>query len=544
MAGLLGALHSAKSGMSVSQTSIETTSHNISNMNTPGYTRQRVEQSAKSSYSNPGFNSSLGAGQIGTGVEATNIIRIRNTFYDYQYRSESHNYGEISTKYQYYTNMETIFNEPSDTSISASIANFFSSWQELSKNPTDAGAKDIMIQNSKYLANNISTIKKKLDNLTEQADKKLNDDIEDINSMLNQLKEIDKQIKIVESSGKNPNDLMDKRDNIIDDLSSKMDLNNETVKKILADGKLERNELEVTKDDVDGINNSMDYLQSLQNRIDNINKSIIKKSNNISKLQEYIEEHPNDEDAKNTLLEYQKERQILISDRNKLSEEKQEKTNKLSETINKLIDRVDLDKDNVLEAVKDGHLEIKEIKIPNKSGEIQASYDMIDKISEFTNSLIELSEGIAANVNKILQKGGSSTWELFKFNKDGNSILTINEDLSNISKNFDITTETALSMYNLKDEKIMIGEDNTTVEKFYNQIIQKLGNESQEIIRQESNQSKIIEEIDNTRLNTSGVSLDEEMVNLVQFQHSYNASAKVISTIDSLLDVVINGLMR
>ena len=62
--------------------------------------------------------------------------------------------------------------------------------------------------------------------------------------------------------------------------------------------------------------------------------------------------------------------------------------------------------------------------------------------------------------------------------------------------------------------------------------------------RNEKNQSKLLEEIDNLRLNVSGVSLDEEMVNLIQFQHSYNASAKVISTIDSLLDVVVNGLVR
>ena len=55
---------------------------------------------------------------------------------------------------------------------------------------------------------------------------------------------------------------------------------------------------------------------------------------------------------------------------------------------------------------------------------------------------------------------------------------------------------------------------------------------------------ELLEEIDNLRLNVSGVSLDEEMVNLIQFQHSYNASAKVISTIDSLLDVVVNGLVR
>ncbi len=101
-------------------------------------------------------------------------------------------------------------------------------------------------------------------------------------------------------------------------------------------------------------------------------------------------------------------------------------------------------------------------------------------------------------------------------------------------------------MYKLKDEKITIGTgtEKTTIDKFYNNIIQKLGNEAQEVIRNEKNQSKILKEIDNLRTNVSGVSLDEEMVNLVQFQHAYNASAKVISTIDSLLDVVINGLKR
>ena len=78
--------------------------------------RKRVSrESAKNAYSNPGYNSSMGPGQIGTGVQATDVIRIRNTFYDFQYRSESHNYGEISIKYQHYTNIEKIFNEPSDS---------------------------------------------------------------------------------------------------------------------------------------------------------------------------------------------------------------------------------------------------------------------------------------------------------------------------------------------------------------------------------------------------------------------------------------------
>nr|WP_317331004.1 flagellar hook-associated protein FlgK [uncultured Romboutsia sp.] len=446
MAGLIGNLHSAASGMSVSQKSIQTTSHNINNINTPGYSRQRVEQKAKSAYSNPGYNSSMGPGQLGTGVEATDVIRIRNTFYDFQYRSESHNYGETSIKYQHYTNMEKIFNEPSDSSISASISNFFSSWQELSKNPKDSGAKDIVIQNSKYLANNISNIKEKLEKLSAQADKKLDDDVSEINDMLKRLKELDKQIKLVEGSGKTPNDLMDERDKIIDDLSYKVDINNPEVQEALKTG-----ELKIARPATGGLS---------------------------------------------------------LTDAN-------------------------------------GN------KINTPSGEIQGSMDMISKIGEYTTKIKELAQGVAKGVNNILNgrdindnTNTPTDKDLFIIDTAGNPIIKVNNKIVENPKAWDITTDIASKLYKLKDKKFNIGGEETTIDKFYNGIIQKLGNETQEVIRNEKNQSKVLKEIDNLRLNVSGVSIDEEMVNLIQFQHSYNASAKVISTIDSLLDVVVNGLVR
>lgn len=439
MAGLIGNLHSARTGMSVSQASIQTTSHNINNINTPGYSRQRVEQSTKSAYSNPGYNSSMGPGQIGTGVQATDVIRIRNTFYDFQYRSESHNYGETSIKYQHYTNMEKIFNEPSDSAISASISDFFSSWQELSKNPNDTGAKDVVIQNAKYLSTNISNVKEKLDKLSTQAEKKLNDDVSEINDMINQIRGLNKEIKLIEGSGKTPNDLMDQRDSVIDELSHKLNIENSEVQKLINE-KLE-NGTEATLDELKNIG--------------------------------------------------------------------------------------------------------------DVSGEIQGSLDMIDKISEYTSDLKEFAKGLTKGVNNVMNGRDfddnnvqATDQQLFIFNENGDPIIKANEDLVNNPKNLIMTAQKAENMYKLKDAKITIDGENITIGNYYNNIVQKLGNETKEVIRNESNQSKLLGEIDNLRLNVSGVSLDEEMVNLIQFQHSYNASAKVISTIDSLLDVVVNGLVR
>lgn len=424
MSGLLGSLQSARSGMSVSQASIQTTSHNINNLNTPGYSRQKVEQKARSAYSYPGYNSELGAGQLGTGVEATDIVRVRNSFYDFQFRNESHTYGKIGVKYDHYSTMETIFNEPSETGISSSISNFFMSWQSLSKNPNDAGSKDIVIQNSDYLAKNISNVYKKLNELSENAKKKLNENIDDINGMLKELKDLDKQIKLVEGSGKSPNDLLDERDRILDDLSFKMNINDENVQKLIKDK----------------IASGEDITQ---------------------------------EDIKN---------------------------------------------------------------IPNVSGEIQGSLEMLSKIDVYKKDLEELAEGIKKSVNDTLGI------ELFESGTD--SILKVKDDILDKTTDLNITSETAQKMYKLKDEKVSIGKDDITINNFYNSIIQRLGNETQEVKRNEKNQSKILKDIDNSRLNVSGVSLDEEMINLIQFQHAYNASAKVVATIDSLLDVVINGLVR
>ncbi|WP_025162494.1 flagellar hook-associated protein FlgK [Paraclostridium bifermentans] len=424
MSGLLGSLQSARTGMSASQASIQTTSHNINNLNTPGYSRQQVEQKARSAYSYPGYNSQLGAGQLGTGVEVTDIVRVRNSFYDFQFRNESHTYGQIGVKYDHYSTMENIFNEPSETGISSSMNNFFMSWQELSKNPNDAGSKDIVIQNSDYLAKNISNVYKKLNELSENAKKKLNENIDDINGKLKELKELDKQIKLVEGSGKSPNDLMDERDRILDDLSFKMNINDENVQNLLKD-KIASGE-NITEDDLK--------------------------------------------------------------------------------------------------------------KIPGVSGEIKGSFEMLDKIEGYKKDLEELAEGIKKSVNDTLGV------DIFETGTD--SILKVKDDILDKTTDLNITADTAQKMYKLKDEKVSIGGEDITINNFYNSMIQRLGNETQEVRRNEKNQSKVLKEIDNSRLNVSGVSLDEEMINLIQFQHAYNASAKVVSTIDSLLDVVINGLVR
>lgn len=429
MAGLLGSLHSAASGMSVSQQAIQTTSHNINNMNTPGYSRQRVEQSARRPFSQPGLSSSyLGSGQLGQGVQATNITRIRNTFYDFQFRSESHVYGEIGIKYDYYKNMENVFNEPSDNAISASLNKFFNGWHELSKDPNNIGAKNIVIENGKFLANNISQSYDKLGKLKENIEKQTTDILNDVNSMLSTLKELETNIKIVEASGKTPNDLMDERDKILDELSFKLNIQNDDIKNAMSDGN-------ITLEELEGL---------------------------------------------------------------------------------------------------------------DVSGELSGVLKMTEELDSYMEDLKTLAKGIADSVNEIYNEGlgADDVKDIFIFNDSGSPILKMNEEFIKDSTKLNMTTDKALKLFNLKDQKVNIDGKEISINNYYNSIIEKLGHATQGVVREEKNQSQLMLSIDNSRLSVSGVSLDEEMVSLIQFQHAYNASAKVISTLDSLLDVVVNGLIR
>lgn len=425
MSGLLSTLNTAKSGMNVSQVAIQTTSHNISNINTPGYSRQRVNQSASSPYSMPGKNSNFGAGQIGTGAQIDNVTRIRNSFYDYQYRSESHQYGSTSVKYEYFKNIEGIFNEPSDTAISSSLNSFFNSWSELSKDPQSSGVKSVVIENGKYLSNSINSAFKRLESLEEGLDKQSEYIMDEVNSMLSQLDKLEKNIKIIQGSGKSPNDFLDQRDQLLDNLSFKLNINDKDVKATLkkaydANGK-------VTLDDL----------------------------------------------------------------------------------------------------TKSG------VKI---SGELEGTLSMKQEINKYKGGLKQLANTITSNVNDAAGQ------EIFKA-KDG-ELISINPEMLQEPEKINVTADIALKVYELKSEKVNINGKDMTINTFYNSMIQNLGQSSAAVIRDESNQSKLLENIDSSRSSVSGVSLDEEMISLVQLQHTYSANAKVMSTIDSLLDVVVNGLVR
>ena len=221
MSGLFDTFNIAKRGLNVQQGAINTTSHNIANASTTGYSRQRaVAETTTPSGGNSKFDS-CSVGQVGTGAEITSIERIRDSFIDYQVRSETGTSGYYTTASTTLSQAEDIFGEPSDTGIQELTSKFFSSFQEVSKTPDASDVKTVAIQNASLLADAINSAYNQLQKTCEDSQAVLQTNVTDVNSYLDQINELNKQIGSVSAVGQTANDLMDKRDSLLDELSGK-----------------------------------------------------------------------------------------------------------------------------------------------------------------------------------------------------------------------------------------------------------------------------------------------------------------------------------
>ena len=218
-------LETALRGLEVNQEAIDTTGHNIANANTPGYSRQVVDETESTPLSIPAESNVDGAGvQVGTGVDATTISRVRDQFLDVQYRAQN-----SSTSYT--TNQSTVLNqiqtglaEPSANGLSNALSNFWSSWSTLANgDPTSTAARQAVVDSGTTLAETFNTIGQQLSTEQSQASQQYSDLIApngQVQSDATQVASLNTSIAAAQAAGQNANDLMDQRDNLLDDLSS------------------------------------------------------------------------------------------------------------------------------------------------------------------------------------------------------------------------------------------------------------------------------------------------------------------------------------
>jgi flagellar hook-associated protein 1 FlgK len=206
------------------QQALATTGHNLSNASTEGYSRQRIEMSAFEPIYLPGLERELTPGQIGQGTVAERIERVRDELLDKRIVSQANGEGYWQTRDQYVLQLEQVFNEPADVSVRANLDAFWDAWQELSLHPADSAPRQAVIERGQTLVDSIHERYRGIADLRSMADEDVRGTVERVNDLTGRIAGLNDEIQKIRSQGDNPNDLLDRRDLLVEQLSGIIDV--------------------------------------------------------------------------------------------------------------------------------------------------------------------------------------------------------------------------------------------------------------------------------------------------------------------------------
>jgi len=459
---LFQGLELGKRALMTHQLSLNTAGHNIANVNTPGYTRQRV-------ITTPSAALESAYGPLGIGVDVSQIEHVRNQFLTNRWREENQNLGRWETKSTTLSQIESFFNEPQDSSLGAILNDFWAAWQDLSNKPEAPETRQAVIQQAELVTNAFHQVHSQLSQLQQSLDSDIKHRVDEINNLGREIADLNRQIAFIEVEGEPANDLRDKRDYLIDQLSQYVDVN-------------------TSYDDGGRMRVSIGAMGFV--------------------------EGPDYWPLEDTVVAMENGTKTSIEWRNT------------------------------------------DISIDFFNGEMKALFELRDEdVQGHIDQLNELSEAVVEHVNSTHRNGygldGTSTgvnfFDQFLTNADQ---ITLNIEVVNDVNLIAAASgpdkpgdgSNALSVANvLKFERLM-SNGSATIDEYYNTIVGSLGIQVKEANDQTENYTLLVQQLENSRQSVQGVSLDEEMTNMMKFQHAYDAAARVITFMDEALSTVISGM--
>ena len=529
-------LETARRALYTQQTALHTTGHNIANANTPGFSRQRVNFTQTEAFPGVGFNRPNIPGQIGTGVKAGEVQRIRESFLDMQYRAENSKFGYWDAKHKSLQKMEDIMNEPTEDGIAKTLDRFWQSLQDLSVHPEDSGARSVVRQRGIATVETFNYTAESLKKIQRDLKSQIDVTVNQVNSLARQINDLNKQIASVEPHGYLPNDLYDQRDNLVDQLSNLVNIKVETVgsggqASQIASGKytiklIDDNGRDLGVSLVDGNRLQVNEMRIAYDETTNLVKDIYFVS---------------PQAAQNPNLDYRTSGGIvLFNTEDFLANGKIKAYIESYGFIDKAGNEKGIYPEMLLALDQMVYTFVTEFNAVHRSGW----------------NLNEIDAGEKNGVNFFEYTGEWPSDENFKGAASRLKLgVAIQNELNNIAASaradangdsrpvaFTGDGSNALALANVKDALLNFGGTTTNVQSFYQGVIGNMAVNTNEAERMARNSDMLRVSVDQRRESVSGVSLDEEMTNLIQFQHAYNAAARTITLVDEMLDRIINGM--
>lgn len=618
-----------KKGIMANNAGIENIGHNLSNIETPGYSRQKINLTTFPPLFEPSANRVETAGQIGAGVIVEDIQRVRDQTIDDRINYENGGLGFWKTREDFLHQIELIINEPNSPNLRTVLDEYWESWHKLSLDPLERASREELIQRTKSLTTTFNHYFNSLYNLRQNINMLVEQRINEINHIAEEIANLNLQIIKSEALGDNPNDLYDKRDLLVEKLSKYVDIRVERINKkelvvyigtenLVQGGKVNKiygigntandgfvdvrwgdgRKVKLGGGELAGLISVRDVdLKNIINELDALAINIIDATNEIHKdgfglnlstdinyftqfsITPYANgnyDFNNDGNIDGTAIfkvsgineinpdsiigssgylnfgpAYPGGNDVIISyNANDKIKDIIEKINKSDANVvaylnhkNQLSFKAKLPVDDrypyfVIRHIEDsGNFLVGIAGLLANSGPNGAfDYRTINDITKFNvphnnisltpekhpSGWISINETIVQNPDNIAAAGG------YDFNGSGNP-----NRVNGLADN-----RNALLIAELRHKKIMI-ESQSTIGDFFKSIVGKLGTQSETAKINSDKNKTVVETLENLREQISGVNIDEELTKMLMFQHGYNASARLVSTIDRMIETII-----
>jgi flagellar hook-associated protein 1 FlgK len=465
--GLSAAMEIGKNGLNIYRVAQEVTGENIANVNTPGYSRQRVVLETAPPTTANGF-------PMGTGVKIAAVERYYDGLLQQQLVNAQTTQGFDTTKSQVLQQIEPSFNEINNDGVGTAVANYFNAWQDLSLNPGGASERQVVMTRAQILADNFHSVSKALNDTISIQNVSLVPLTDSINSTLQNIAQLNGQIKTTELVSGNANEIRDQRDQLVRDLSQKIGIS--------------------FTENSDGTTD-IRYADGGASLVTSSTAGSFSLTTNAATGLYDINVTPPGGAA------------ALVSPA----------TGQLGATVTLrdtiipgYLTQVDTLANSITDAVNTQHTTA--FSPTGGSGQ-----NFFTPLAAVAGSAAAFSIDAGLNINTIAASGNAL------LPGDNSKALAIAQ----------------LSSANT----VPAGAPTASFSSFYSSFVSKVGLDVSSSKTTVAQDEAFTKQLSTLRESNSGVSLDEELTNLVKYQRSYQASAKLITTVTDMLDVLI-GMIR
>lgn len=483
-------LNIGKTGLDASKSSLKTTSHNIANANTEGYSRQRVQQT-----SNTPINK---AGHImGTGARVVGVNRIHDQFVENKLNRSITSNEFHNSRSQSLAQAENIFNEVDGQGLNHILNDFYNTFRELANQPENESIRSLVRDKADLVVKDFKRIHEKLETEARGVDQKLKVEVHDINTLLGRVADINKKVAVLEAGGQETGDLRDQRDGMLRSLSESF-------------------EIKTYQDDKNRFVVSAVGLGTLVTG---------------TEVQELVAQPVSKESAGNNMPGAVEVFFKSRPDRSITDHFSGGRIGALTKTRNE-------DIQNLIE------------KMDAIAYDFANSVNAVHRRG-YVNRKLPLGE--SGRPPLFDEKGPTTGVNFFAEPSSINGAaknLSLSEEVQNDLSNVATALEpnspgdnrVALAISKLQHEKIS-GAGTTTLEEEFLQSVGKVGISAGKASFDKEQSDGLLAQAENLKQRISGVSIDEETANMVRFQHAYEASAKVMQTADEMFQTVL-GIKR